>query len=37
MDERKLRKLVVNPEQRNVKRKGKEHFRWSDEMHLSLI
>ena len=32
-----MRKLVLNPEQRNGKRKGKKHFRWSDEMHSSLI
>ena len=38
IDKRKWRKLVLNPsEQRNGKRKEKKHFRWSDEMHPSLI
>ena len=36
IDKRKWRKLVLNSEERNVKRKEKRHFRWSDEMHSSL-
>ena len=37
-DKRKWRKLVLNSEERNVKRNGKKHLRWShDEMHSSLI
>ena len=36
IDKRKWWKLVLNSEERNVKRKGKKHFRWSDEMHSSL-
>ena len=38
MNKRKWRKLVLNPEERNVERNEKKHFRWShDEMHSSLI
>ena len=37
MDKGKWRKLAVYSLRRNGKRKGKKHFRWSDEMHSSLI
>ena len=36
-DKRKCQKSMLNPEQRNGKRKEKKHFRWYDEMHSSLI
>ena len=38
INKRKWRKSVLNPEERNVERNEKKHFRWShDEMHSSLI